>query len=532
MSERSSPNVDSSGNADRQRSAATLRERPFHTGHLHADLHGRSARGGVVTLSGQAVKFALCLTETVVLARLLAPEAFGLVAMVTAVMGVVAIFRDSGLSMATVQRDNVTHAQISNLFWINLSASGVLALGLAGTAPLIASAYGEPRLTWITWALALAFFLSGASLQHRALLQRQMRFVTMMGIEISAMGSGVAMAIVLATQGAGYWALIGYHLAESAVSFVVTFVVCGWLPGWPRLRSGVYPLLAFGGNLSAAQLLNVARRQSDRILIGGGWGGTALGFYTRAISILYLPIQFLAQPLSTAIVPALSRLQHQPDAYRQLYRRWLMTQVVLTLPVAVFVLVCPALLVRVTLGPQWDKAALILQVAAPAGVAWVFQSGIGWAITPMGRADRQLRCMFVRCGITLAGIGIGAFWGPIGVASGLSVASMATLVPEYALALRVSPVSYRDVFAAVWRPLLTAGLTALLLSIIGHRALPGIEQPFLATGLNGLVFIASYFGLMYLLPGGDDWFGRVRQLSGSLIPARPGRMGPVSPEGA
>jgi len=136
----------------------------FDTEYLKADLKGRSVRGGAVTMAAQGARFFLQMGSTVVLARLLTPQDFGLIAMVTAVTAFVMMFKDMGLSMATVQRAEVNHAQISTLFWINVALSLGIMLVTAALAPAIAWFYGEPRLTWITLALAGAFIFGGAAL--------------------------------------------------------------------------------------------------------------------------------------------------------------------------------------------------------------------------------------------------------------------------------------------------------------------------------------------------------------------------------
>ncbi len=129
----------------------------------------------------QAGKFGLNLASTVILARLLTPRDFGLVAMVTAVTGFLAMFRHAGLAIPTVQREEITHAQVSNLFWINLGVSGLCALILAALAPAMAWFYRDIRITYITLVLSTTFLIGGFRVQHLALLKRQMRFTVEYG---------------------------------------------------------------------------------------------------------------------------------------------------------------------------------------------------------------------------------------------------------------------------------------------------------------------------------------------------------------
>src|SRR5436305_10095373 len=146
------------------------------TDHLLPDLKRRTISGGVVTGSAQAAKFGLNLVSTVILARLLIPRDFGLVAMVTAVTGFLAMFRHAGLATPTVQREHLTHAQVSNLFWINLGVSASCALILAALSPIIAWFYHDSRVTAIMLVLSTTFLIGGFRVQHLALLNRQMLF--------------------------------------------------------------------------------------------------------------------------------------------------------------------------------------------------------------------------------------------------------------------------------------------------------------------------------------------------------------------
>jgi O-antigen/teichoic acid export membrane protein len=161
-------------------------EKHLGTDHLLSDLKGRTISGAFITVAAQGAQFVLSLTSIMVLARLLTPKDFGLFAMVTTVMGYLRVFKDAGLSTATVQREGITHAQVSNLFWINVVMSGAIGLILATCAPVVAWFYREPRLVPITLILSSTFLLSGLTIQHTALLNRQMRFKAVAFIEVNA----------------------------------------------------------------------------------------------------------------------------------------------------------------------------------------------------------------------------------------------------------------------------------------------------------------------------------------------------------
>ena len=157
---------------NRTPSTSTEENPHFATAHLLVGLRGRTVSSTIVTGAAQAVQLALNLGTTVILARLLAPQDFGLVAMVFTITGFLRIFGDAGLSTATVQKEKITHAQVSNLFWANVIVGGVATLILIISAPGIAWFYREPRLIGVTFALAITFLFASSTVQHLALLKR------------------------------------------------------------------------------------------------------------------------------------------------------------------------------------------------------------------------------------------------------------------------------------------------------------------------------------------------------------------------
>lgn len=441
-------------------------DRHFSTEHLTSDLKGRSVRGGAVTLAAQGVKFALQLVQTVVLARLLAPEAFGLVAMVTAVTGFVAMFKDAGLSMATVQREHITHEQISTLFWINVALSAVLAVLVAALAPTLAWLYGDPRLTAITLVLAGTFVLSGLAIQHQALLRRQMRFTALATIQIITMATGVTAAITAAVLGASYWALVAMAIVQSVVGTGLVWGMCRWMPGLPVRGSGVRGMLAFGGYLTGSQMLAYLRRNLDNILIGAMWGAGSLGIYSKAYQLLLLPITQINGPVSNVVVPALSRLQNDPLKYRRYYSHALMAMTALGLPVITFASLVPSEIIYIVLGPQWNNAVSIFLALLPAAFMGTLNVAGGWIFISSGRTDKQFRANIVMTVITAGAFLGGSPWGPVGIAIAFSASFTAYMPFVFSYAFSETPIGWSDLLKALWRPAANALIAALTTACI------------------------------------------------------------------
>ncbi len=244
-------------------------------------------------MTSQGVQFALTLASTMVLARLLIPRDFGLLAMVFTIMGFLRVFKEAGLSTATVQREGITHAQVSNLFWINVAVSGLVSVLVAAMAPVIAWFFREPRLVGITLALSPTFLLTGLAVQHMALLNRQMRFKAIALIQIGSVLAGVLAGIGMAWQGCGYWSLVGLNVTTSAVALLLTWSVCRWRPKFLRRHSGTRSLVHFGANLTAGGFLYSLARGLDGLLIGRFFGAHSLGLYSRAGAMLSRPLEQL-----------------------------------------------------------------------------------------------------------------------------------------------------------------------------------------------------------------------------------------------
>jgi len=227
-------------------------ERFLRVDHLSADLRGRSVRGGAVTLSSQGAKFLLTLVSMAILARMLAPEDFGLIAMATVVIGFTSVFKDMGFSMATVQSPDIRHAQASTLYWLNVAASVVITIVTAAVAPLLAWFYKEPRVTAVTVALAATILFGGLGIQHQALLRRQMRFGALAFAEVASLVLATLAAVASALAGFGYWSLVVLNVAREIANTAAVWILCGWRPGSPASRalSGVFEEAPLGGRAS------------------------------------------------------------------------------------------------------------------------------------------------------------------------------------------------------------------------------------------------------------------------------------------
>ena len=437
--------------------AADPQDQYLCTGHLQEDLKGRSISGGVVTVSAQALKVILTLVSTAILARLLSPAAFGMVAMITTVIGLLSVLKDAGLSMATVQREKISHAQVSNLFWVNAAISAFLGLMVISSAPLISWLYRTPQLMGLTMALSVPFLLDGLTVQHMAILSRQMRFKDLAWVEVGSMFFGQAAGITMAFYGCGAWSLAGSAVAASLFGVGLTWSLCQWRPRMWTRRAGTRSLVAFGASVTAANCLSYLTRSVDNLLLGRFYGAESVGLYSRAAILLRRPLDQLMGPIGSVVLPMLSRLQGEPKRYRRTFLQLYESIALIGLPVTCLVLVLARPIVLVLLGPAWEPAAKIVAAFSVATLFTPLAVSAYWLLESQGRGKELLVTGSILSPLAVASFFVGLPWGAVGVAIAVSVACMFIQLPIlFYVAGRTGPVSRKDLWAGLARNLVSS----------------------------------------------------------------------------
>ncbi|MDZ8109630.1 MAG: lipopolysaccharide biosynthesis protein [Nostoc sp. DedQUE12a] len=471
------------------------------TEHLKSDLKGRSVRGGAVTIVAQLSKFALTLGSNVVLARLLTPQDYGLVGMVTVITGLVAIFKDLGLSTATVQKQEINHQQVSTLFWVNVALSIITMLVTVAIAPVIARFYNEPRLLWITLSLASGFLISGLGVQHSALLNRQMQYKALTINEIISVAIGIGSAIAAAWVGLGYWALVIMPLVTAIVSTVGLWIVCSWRPSLPAKQSGVRSMLVFGSNLTGFNIVNYFARNLDNLLIGKVWGAQQLGLYAKAYQLLLLPLQQINAPFEKVAIPALSRLVDSPERYRQAYLRILEKLTIITAPLIVFMIATSDWIVLLLLGPQWTGASSIFSLLGIIAFTQPVANTTGWLFITQGRTNHMFQWGIIGSTLSIIAIVFGIQWGAVGVAASYSISGLLIRTPIlFWYVGRSGSVKVMDLYRTM-APSTFASLCGLSVLLITRQWL-GIFHPIISITIAFLINITITLLVLIALPAG------------------------------
>jgi PST family polysaccharide transporter len=387
-----------------------------------AGLGPRAARGAAATLGAQLTRIAIQLASVVVLARLLTPHDYGLIAMVVAVIGVGEVLRDFGLSSAAIQAPELSLRQRDKLFWVNAGIGAALAVVVFSCAGLFALAYHQPELIPVSQALSVTFLLNGFATQYRADLTRRLKFMKLATADVTAPAVALALAIAAGIVGWGYWALVTQQIATAVILLLMLAIGARWLPGRPRRGVPIRAFLRFGGNLVGAQLVGYLSNNLDSVLIGVRFGAGPLGIYTRAYQLLMTPLNQLRTPLTTVALPVLSRITADVRRFGDFVCQGQLALGYTVVAGLGLIASAPESFTEILLGDQWLAAAPILRLFAVAGIFQILAFVGYWVYTSRGLTGDLFRYSLLSAAIKVACIVGGSAWGVIGIAIGYALA--------------------------------------------------------------------------------------------------------------
>lgn len=460
------------------------------TDHLQSDLRGRSVRGGVLNVTSQGAQFLIQSVATIVLARLLTPADFGLVAMVSTLTGLGQAFADLGLSEATIQRKEINHNQVSALFWINVAIGlGLMTVTLI-SAPILARFYREPRLVNITLLVSLTFLFGGLRVQPDAILKRQMRFAALAIRDVASYAVAVPIAIVMAWRGASYWALVALPLILNFNVMTLSWLMIKWRPSLPRRYAQVGSMMAFGGNIAASYFIITVSRSADNVLIGRYIGAGPLGLYSRAYNLLMLPVRQLSAPAASVAVPAFSRTQGDPERFARYYLRAVNVLMWISAPIFGFLFAAARPVIILMLGNQWQEAAPVFQILAVCALTQLLLESTIWLFISRGQSQQLLKLLVVISPIIIASYALGLPFGIKGVALSGSLVLLAILPGMLKFTFRGTSLTLQRLGHAVLYPIALSLASVIFTELALRIFLP--ERIFAQLLVVGLSFLATF----------------------------------------
>jgi PST family polysaccharide transporter len=354
------------------------------------DSSRRTLNNVVINIIFQGFTFVLGLGSNLILARLLTPEDFGLVASVVLLTTFLGIINSGGLAQATIRESSINHQKISALVWVNVCIGLILAVISLIAAPFIAGFFGDARITQIIYLFSLSILATSVSIQYRALLLRNFLYLKLNTIDLLCLGTGISTSVLLAMNGFGYWSIVIGTTTTAVLKPIGYVAMTRWLPSLVLKKAGIRSMLKFGADVIGFQFINYFTRNLDNILIGRVLGVAALGQYSFAYRLAVAPIAQICGPINNALLPALSRLKDEPEAYQEIYSRYTrLLAIFLVLPIASAGFFGQSLLIYLA-GPEWSLAGETLEWLALACCMQPLANLTGIVFLTTGRTRPQL----------------------------------------------------------------------------------------------------------------------------------------------
>ncbi|MDA0168670.1 MOP flippase family protein [Solirubrobacter taibaiensis] len=462
-----------------------------------SDMGGRIARGFGWVGAAQIV---LQLTRTVgaiIVARLLAPEQYGLAMLALVFASLVLVFSDLAFGAALVQRKEISEDDRSTAFWVTVGSGTlftVLGVALSGA---IAALYGEPEVAGLLALLSASFIITALGSTHQSLLLREMAFKRTEILGLAGAFVGTVGAVVLAVMGVGAYAIIGQQLLTAFITTALLWRASKWRPHFRFSRASLRDLGGFSGFLVGHRLLYYLHQNADRFIIGRFLGVGALGSYAIAYNVMLQPVAKIAMPVQRVLAPAFARMQDEPERIAAAWARAARLVAMLAVPSLTGMIIVAPDFVPVVLGERWNDSIPVIQL-----IAWVgmLQAVQGINVDILMARDKTNQIFAYSVGFTIAhtvAFLIGVQWGIIGVAACYAISS--TLVEPVltwltARALGVSPWHFVKSVLGVFQAAAVMGIVALAtrLALVDAGVSPLLRL--LIVGVVGAVV----FGLLCL----------------------------------
>lgn len=466
------------------------------------------------TMTSAIARAVFQVAQVAVLARLLLPEDYGLMAMVGVVLSFAGLFADLGVNSAYVQRQDVNQRQRSSLFWLNVSMSAVLTLTVIVLSPFFAKFFGDDRLILPMMLSALTFVINALGQQVRMTAEKKLDFRSVVLIEVAASALGFVSALFAALSGWGVYSLVlsGIVMAFAGAIFAWVFISRGWHPLWRLKLEDVRPFLGFGGAMVANNIVNQINITIDLFLGGRLLTAGQLGFYSVPRNIV-LQLQFMVNPIITRVgFPLIAKVQTDRIQVKSIYLKTMNMTASTNAPIYIGIAFFAPEIVAILLGPGWQQSTALLRILAMWGGLRSTGNPVGSLLLGMGRADLSLKWNASMLFIGPPVLWLGSKFGPIGLAWSLLGLSIGFFIPAWYVLVRplchIGLHEYADValkpFLFALLSILPAYLIATQFDWLNIRLLVGV-----------FVSILLYISISY--KGNREWFSAIMELMGHQI---------------
>lgn len=441
----------------------------------------------------------LSLAVFFILARLLAPEAFGLVALASVFIALLEVFLDQGFSAAIIQRQDLQSEHLDTAFWTNLFIGTLITSSSIATASLAATFFKQPELTSIIRWLSVSFLLRSLCAVQDAIFQRNLAFKTLAIRSLVAESVGSLVGVIMAFMEFGVWSLVARQLVSDVVQVLVLWWASDWRPKFQFSQKHFQNLFSFGINIVGINLLLFFNKRTDDFLIGYFLGPIPLGYYAIAYQVFTIITQLLSYVTGSPVARSLfSRLQQEPERLRQAFYTVTRVASLIAIPTCIGVTLLAPELVKVLFGTQWTKSIPVIQILSFVSVVNSIGSFSNIVIQACGKPSWNLLLGLINTPANLIAFSVAVRWGIVAVALAFAIrAYLFFPIPLFCVRqlIDIQPLVYFRQFLVP----LVASLIMATTIFVAQYALRNLLNSFLLLGICIVLGMSIYLITTWLI---------------------------------
>lgn len=430
----------------------------------------------------------------VILARLLSPKEYGLLAMANIFLGLANTLKDFGFSSAIINRDRLNQKILSTVFWFTLFFQIVLSAIIFSSKNVIADFYGQNALIEIIPYLALIFFLSSFNVISLTLLRKRLEFNKISTVDFISQLIGLTIGIYFAFYGYGIYSLIIQSFTATIVQLIGMIYCAKWTPSFYFNFNKLKLLWGFSGPLTFSNILDYFVRNFDSLIIGKTLGEVQLGSYNKAYSLMLLPITQISSIITQVMFPAFSKIKLDVVEIKRIYLKMSKAISFISFPVMMLLSILSEEIVLGLYGEQWAGAIMPLKILAFVGANQSIGTLNSNIYLSQGRTNLQFKIMLIRHPVVIASIFVGSYWGIMGVVWSYTISTFLTgLFNRYYMGTLID-LSLKEFYLNLVENFITSLICGVLVLFI--KAYLNINVVML-TVINCIVFFGCYASISF-----------------------------------
>ncbi|SKA08771.1 MOP flippase family protein [Selenihalanaerobacter shriftii] len=453
---------------------------------------------------------------TAILARLLTPNAFGVMGMIQTTIALINMMNQFGLAPAIIQGENLNQERLSSLFWFNMLIGIIMTAIVYFSSNLIALFFNQPELTELLKLISVVFTIVSFSFIQQSLLRKKMKFKELFNINIFSTILYGIITIVLALNNFGVHALVYGFIAKNIVASVFIILYYKWTPNLFFSFNMIKDLLDFGIYVFGTGIINYFNRNLDYLLIGRFLGSESLGYYTLAYKLMLVPVRKIGGVISNTFLPAFSEIKENKSSIKKYYLNVLGLIALITFPMMGGLFIVASEMILTVYGQNWSSVIILIQILSITGAVQSIGTTVGIVLLSQGRSDISFKFnFFLIINLTVAMI-IGIKWGIVGVSYGVTIVSFYTFWISMHITGDLINMSLKDLINFIKKPFLYTLFMMLILYLSKtYFVSPNIENLPIQLTINVITGVIAYAAI-FLIIDGKEYFEQIKRLKNSV----------------